>query len=378
MNKAVICPECSGSRIYKDGVRYNHEWQIQRFLCRDCGFRFSNNPYKQCQTKIDYQLCVIKKAKKLDSQTEIKTVAGDEKASYNLTGQLVKFLSALENEGIKANTANLYLKHLRNLVSDGAELCDPDSVKAIIAKNNWANATRNVAVAAYSKFLNLMGGSWKPPKYRTVRKLPYIPTENELNCLINAANRKLSTYLYLLKCTGMRSMEAWCLQWKDVDFTRNGITMNETLKHGNPRMFKVNSKLTAMLNNLPKKSDKYIFSDTPTQRKLCNLSVTFRNIRKKLAFKMQNPNLNKISFHTFRHWYATMEYHKTKNLRYVQERLGHKSILTTTLYTHLINFEADSYHSAVAKTIDEAKKLIEAGFEYVTDLNDVKLFRKPK
>ena len=93
---------------------------------------------------------------------------------------------------------------------------------------------------------------------------------------------------------------------------------------------------------------------------------------------MQNPNLNKISFHTFRHWYATMEYHKTKNLRYVQERLGHKSILTTTLYTHLINFEADSYHSAVAKTVDEAKKLIEAGFEYVTDLDGVKLFRKPK
>jgi len=73
-----------------------------------------------------------------------------------------------------------------------------------------------------------------------------------------------------------------------------------------------------------------------------------------------------------------MEYHKTKNLRYVQERLGHKSILTTTLYTHLINFEADSYHSSVAKTVDEAKKLIEAGFEYVTDMDDVKLFRKPK
>jgi hypothetical protein len=29
----------------------------------------------------------------------------------------------------------------------------------------------------------------------------------------------------------------------------------------------------------------------------------------------------------------------------------------------------------VAKTLDEAKELIEAGFEYVTDMNDGKLFR---
>jgi len=93
---------------------------------------------------------------------------------------------------------------------------------------------------------------------------------------------------------------------------------------------------------------------------------------------MQNPNLDRITFHTFRHWYATMLFHKTKNVPFVQERLGHKSILTTTIYTHLINFEADSYHSATAETLEEAKKLVEAGFEYVTNIEGVKLFRKPK
>jgi integrase len=57
----------------------------------------------------------------------------------------------------------------------------------------------------------------------------------------------------------MRSSEAWNLKWKDVDFGRNTITLNETLKHGNPRMFKVSSKLTAMLNALPKNSETHIF-----------------------------------------------------------------------------------------------------------------------
>ena len=58
------------------------------------------------------------------------------------------------------------------------------------------------------------------------------------------------------------------------------------------------------------------------------------------------------------------------------ELLGHRDIKTTLIYTQLVNFESDEYHSAVAKTIEEARKLIEASFEYVCDVDGVKLFRK--
>lgn len=34
--------------------------------------------------------------------------------------------------------------------------------------------------------------------------------------------------------------------------------------------------------------------------------------------------------------------------------------------------------TVVDRTVDEAKALIESGFEYVTDMQDVKLFRKRK
>ena len=44
----------------------------------------------------------------------------------------------------------------------------------------------------------------------------------------------------------------------------------------------------------------------------------------------------------------------------------------------LIDVGSDEYHVRVAKTIDETKELLEVGFEYVTDLDDVKLFRKRK
>ena len=73
-----------------------------------------------------------------------------------------------------------------------------------------------------------------------------------------------------------------------------------------------------------------------------------------------------------------MLYHKTKNLVYVQERLDHRNIKNTRLYIKLINFEGDKHHSATAKNIDEAYKLVDFGFEYVCNFEDAKLFRKRK
>jgi hypothetical protein len=58
--------------------------------------------------------------------------------------------------------------------------------------------------------------------------------------------------------------------------------------------------------------------------------------------------------------------------------LEHKRLQNTEIYTHLIDFESEEYHSATAKTIDEARQLIETGFEYVFDMDSIKLFRKRK
>lgn len=49
-----------------------------------------------------------------------------------------------------------------------------------------------------------------------------------------------------------------------------------------------------------------------------------------------------------------------------------------TIYAQLIRFESDEFHSATAKTVVEAQKLVEAGFEYVCDFGELKLFRKRK
>jgi hypothetical protein len=73
-----------------------------------------------------------------------------------------------------------------------------------------------------------------------------------------------------------------------------------------------------------------------------------------------------------------MEYHTTKDILQIKQLLGHKSIQNTMLYTQLVNFEDDRFTCKIAETVEEAKELIEAGFEHVTHMDSVELFRKPK
>jgi hypothetical protein len=73
-----------------------------------------------------------------------------------------------------------------------------------------------------------------------------------------------------------------------------------------------------------------------------------------------------------------MEYHKTKDILHVMRILSHRSINNTLKYTQLVNFQNDDYVSKVANTIEEACELVEAGFEYVCDIEGTKIFKKRK
>lgn len=95
----------------------------------------------------------------------------------------------------------------------------------------------------------------------------------------------------------MRSGEAQKLKWVDVDFQRRIITLNEPEKGSLPRIWNnLTGKLLGMVNALPRKSP-YVFGDcTPN-----SLKATYTKARWRLAFKLQNPRLLEIHFHTLRH-----------------------------------------------------------------------------
>ena len=306
-------------------------------------------------------------------KVETRTETGLAGATTPTESRMVNFIWELKKLGFKDTTIRTYSRYLQTLTTRGADLLAPETVKETIAKQKWSENTRALAINAYSKYLEIMGGIWKPPKHRQVRTLPFIPLESELDQLISGANRKTSIFLQLLKETAMRSGEAWRLNWTDLNIKNRTITLNKPEKYGKPRMFKISSTLLAMLQSLPKNSY------TIFEGKLTVFRKTFSKYRARIATKLKNPRFKKITFHTFRHWRASTEYHKTKDILHVMEMLGHRDIKTTLIYTQLVTFESDEYNSSTAKTTKEAAELVEAGFEYIcTTPENVMLFRKRK
>jgi integrase len=259
------------------------------------------------------------------------------------------------------------------LLSKNADLDNPEAIKEFIAKReSWGLAHKEVVVEAYSNYLLSTGGKWDPPRYRAIEKLPFIPTEGEIDYLIAACGTKTSTFVQLLKETGARCGEAWRLEWIDIDNEKATVRITPE-KHSNPRMLRISRRLIERLADLPKTS-KYVFGGTSLKTTM----RLFERSRKLAAAKSKNPRLNSITFHTLRHWKATMEYHKTKDLLHVMRLLGHKSIKNTMRYTQLVDFGEQDFVVKVAWTLEESCKLLEGGFQYVCGYDAVKIFKKPK
>jgi integrase len=299
--------------------------------------------------------------------------AGATAQTADAKGKVVEYSFWLLKQGYAESTIKGRAKLLKILVKRGANLLDPESVKETIAKQEWSEGRKVNAVDAYTCFLQMLGKSWEPPKYKRVRKLPFIPTENEVDQLIAGCGTKTATLLQLLKETGMRIGEAWKLHWTEIDFVSNIIRVTPE-KGSNPRVFKVSNKLMSMLKALQEHSS----SNRVFQKSLRSQARLFHKQRRKIASKLQNPRILSISFHTFRHWKATMEYHKTKDILHVMKVLGHKNINNTLVYTQLVDFGDDEYTVRVAHTIEEDKQLLEAGFEYITERDGYKIYRKRK
>jgi len=379
--KPVQCPQCNSTLVWKDGLRYMLNGNaVQRYICRNCGYRFSQTSLKdKALGKAEKQnrTAAYWREGPLTLEAEIeKRDAGATETSQSQTadirGKLVEFAWWLKKQGYAEITITERCKLLKTLVNRGANLTDPESVKEVIAKQKWSEGRKENAVDAYTSFLLMTGKTWQPPRYKRIEKLPFIPTENEIDQLIAGCSFRTGVFLQLLKETGMRPGEAIRLEWTDIDPVNKTVKITPE-KGSNPRILKISVTLMERLNALPRKSSR-VFGDI----KLKSIQKSFQDQRRKIAAKLKNPRLLKITFTTLRHWKATMEYYKTKDILHVMKMLGHKNIKNTLIYTHLVNFEDNEFICKAAWTLEEASRLVEAGFEYVCDVEGAKLFRKRK
>ena len=289
-----------------------------------------------------------------------------------LQSEVVNLALWMRREGYSPATIKDRTKNVKRLFLQLGTLLDGDSVKDWVANQSTTGGTKLNILKAYGCYCKWKGYKFQFPKVQdTESPLPFVPQELELDQLIAAGGKKMSSVLLMMKETGCRIGEVLRLEWADLD-PETGVLNIRAEKGSRNRQCKISPRLVAMVMRLPRK-DKRIFPGVVN-----SLRTNFGKVRKRLSIKLENPRLLKVHFHSFRHWFACKTYWKTRDILYTRKVLGHRDLQSTLRYTQLVEWKADdSYHSKAVKSTVEAEQLVSQGWEYVVTTPDqTMLFRR--
>jgi integrase len=165
---------------------------------------------------------------------------------------------------------------------------------------------------------------------------------------------------------------------EELDFQSNTIAINAPEKGSNTGIYNVTSELLARIQTLPRSTER-IFGKASVD----SITNALISARRKLAFSFCNPRLIQIHFHTLRHWKLTAYAHVVKDPFLVQMFARHKDMKSTLRYIHYAEIvyqrrDKNEWTVRAAKTVEEASELVSVGFEYVTEVEGFKLFKKRK
>ena len=186
------------------------------------------------------------------------------------------------------------------------------------------------------KLVNSMKKEKKLPEYFKYNEYVELVNSIDINSNLGIRNRCI---FEVLLCTGCRCSELVNIKLCDIDLDNREI---KVLGKGNKeRIVYLGSYAIDSLNmylsvrdELSKKDNKYLFVNHLGNK------LTTRGIRDIIDKILLKSSLNlKITPHTFRHSFATMLLNEGCDLKSVQELLGHVSLSTTSIYTHVSNEE---------------------------------------
>ena len=147
-----------------------------------------------------------------------------------------------------------------------------------------------------------------------------------LSSTYNLKHRLLIASLYY---SGMRLDEARNLAWEDIDFERKTIHLKIT-KGSRDRIVFLHTELERLIQFLGAKTG-LVFSRNGKRYNARSIEQAVKNAARKAGIRKH------VTPHTLRHSFATHLLEGGADLRVVQALLGHKSLATTQIYTHLMN-----------------------------------------
>ncbi len=252
---------------------------------------------------------------------------------------LYKLVQFLEEKGYDVGPESVKLEHLKEMIE---------------WVNNRGISPRTQAriisgIKSFYKYLLIEEKVDKDPTAlletpKVGRKLPEILSVEEIDTIINAVDTKKpegqrnKAILETLYSCGLRVSELIELKISNLFFESGFIKIEG--KGSKERLVPISTKAIKEINlylseyrrNLrihPDHEDILFLNRRGKKLSRVMIFTIIKNITLKLGMEKN------ISPHTFRHSFATHLIDGGANLRAVQEMLGHESIITTEIYTHL-------------------------------------------
>jgi site-specific recombinase XerD len=203
----------------------------------------------------------------------------------------------------------------------------------------------------YRQVLGEAGFELTLPRPKKEKKLPSVLTMEE--CLLifrTVDNPKHKLLLLMGYGAGLRVSEIVNLQWRDILFEEHKIHIKNA-KGKKDRMVMLPYSIIESLKHYrtlyPQSS--YVFEGQFAGEPYSAGSVqaVMRNALKKSGLE------KKATVHTLRHSFATHLLENGTDIRYIQKLLGHASIKTTTVYTHVSKSAVDKIISPLDRLVDD-------------------------
>jgi len=292
---------------------------------------------------------------------------------------IINTLIALRGDGLNENTLKHINWKLRELIRN-TDITNPEAVKQYIAtaKNQKtgepvASETRNKFAYAYDKYCGVNQIQWKKPFYKVEEKTPLIPTTENVNAILNTATTRYAIIFKILAETGAEGHELENVSQSDIDAEQGLISIRGCKGHASGT-YKLKTQTAEMLRvYLHKNPQEHPFPHSTV------MGEVWRQTKRRATKKLCNPALMKIPLKNLRNYSGAQLYYKTLDPIAVMRHLRHKKLETTMHYIRGISIGGEEeYTCKTASNVQEAQQLIEQGFQYVQQIDNISLYRKRK
>jgi len=180
------------------------------------------------------------------------------------------------------------------------------------------------------------------------RKIPEVLTETEQEALLAQPNPRYLTghrnrmLLRLMLDTGLRLSEAINLRWRDIDLNSGKVMVRQGKGAKDRTLWTGEENLSALVAWRERQLAECSGAPENVFTTKAGGPLSPRYVQRMVKRYAVKASIEKdVHPHTLRHSFATDLYRETTNLRLTQKALGHASVSTTQVYTHIVDEELE-------------------------------------